>query len=206
MIPSFLTHYYEAERGPFKNICDLAGDDLDRLISAEKDAGTTFNRFALGREFFEIRRAADNLLIEKYSKKFGFAPQTRPFYAVLGEFERTSSMYRDGRSLRINLARLPREHVTFMYPAHFALVWSRGLFAPPPSLFPAPYSYSCEPFHDLLFTYDELPEAVCTYCFDARITRAKQLNMWVSSYIEAHIWDPDIQNKILKSPGGSTGL
>jgi hypothetical protein len=108
MIPSFLTHYYEAERGPFKNICDLAGDDLDRLISAEKDAGTTFNRFALGREFFEIRRAADNLLIEKYSKKFGFAPQTRPFYAVLGEFERTSSMYRDGRSLRINLASLPR--------------------------------------------------------------------------------------------------
>jgi hypothetical protein len=93
-----------------------------------------------------------------------------------------------------------------MYPAHFALVWSRGLFAPPPSLFPAPYSYSCEPFHDLLFTYDELPKAVCTYCFDARITRAKQLNMWVSSYIEAHIWDPDIQNKILKSPGGSTGL
>jgi hypothetical protein len=196
MIPSFLTHYYEAEKGPFKNICDLSNDDLDRLISAEKDADTIFNRFALGRDFFKIRSAADNLLIEKYSEKFDFAPQARPFYAVLGEFERTSSMYRDGRSLRIDLASLSREHVTFMYPDHFALVWSRGLFAPPASLFPAPYSYSYEPFHDLLFTYDELPEAVLTYCLDARIARAKQLNMWVSSYIEAHIWDPDIQIKL----------
>ena len=32
MTPSFLTHYYEAERGPFKNICDLSGDELDGLI------------------------------------------------------------------------------------------------------------------------------------------------------------------------------
>jgi hypothetical protein len=23
-IPSFLTHYYEADRGPFKNVCDLS--------------------------------------------------------------------------------------------------------------------------------------------------------------------------------------
>jgi hypothetical protein len=196
MIPPFLTHYYEAERGPFRNICDLTNGDLDRLISAEKDAGTIFNRFALGRDFFKIRRAADDLLVEKYREKFGFAPQTRPFYAVLGEFERTSSMYRDGRSLRIDLFSLSWEHVTFMYPDHFALVWSRGLFAPPRSLFPAPYFYSYEPFHDLLLTYDELPEAVRTYRLDVRIARAKQLNMWVSSYIEAHIWDPDIQNKI----------
>jgi hypothetical protein len=77
MIPSFLTHYYEAERGPFKNICDLSDDELDGLISVEKNADTAFNRFVLGRDFFKIRRAADNLLIEKYSEKFGFAPQTR---------------------------------------------------------------------------------------------------------------------------------
>ena len=38
MLPSFLTHYYEAERGPFKNICDLSEEEVDRLISAEKNA------------------------------------------------------------------------------------------------------------------------------------------------------------------------
>jgi len=196
MIPSFLTHYYEAERGPFKNICDLSDDELDGLISVEKDADTAFNRFSLGRNFFKIRRVADDLLIEKYREKFGFAPHTRPFYAVLGDFDQTSSMYRDGRGVRIDLSRFSREQVTFMYPDHFALVWSKGLFPLPPALFPPPYFYSYEPFHDLLLTYDELPEAVRIYSIDARIARAKQLNMWVSSYVEAHIWDPDIRNKI----------
>src|SRR5215831_12984968 len=81
MIPSFLTHYYEAERGPFKNICDLSEAELDRLISAELDANTAFNRFALGKDFFKIRRAADDLLIEKYIAKFGRRPGRRPFYA-----------------------------------------------------------------------------------------------------------------------------
>jgi len=58
-----LTHYYEAERGPFRNICDLPDEEVDRLIAAEKSADTAFNRFALGRDFFKIRRAADDFLI-----------------------------------------------------------------------------------------------------------------------------------------------
>ena len=152
MIPSFLTHYYEAERGPFKNICDLSDDELDGLISVEKDADTAFNRFSLGKNFFKIRRVADDLLIEKYREKFGFAPHTRPFYAVLGDFDRTSSMYRDGKGVRIDMSRLSRQQVTFMYPDHFVLVWSKGLFPLPSALFPPPYFYLYEPFHDLLLT------------------------------------------------------
>ena len=196
MIPTFLTHYYEAERGPFKNVCGLPQQELDKLIAAEKDAETCFNRFALGQDFFKIRRAADDLLIEKYQEKFGFAPETRPFYAALGEFDRTASVYRNGQSVRINICNLVREQVTFMYPDHFALVWSRGLFPPPTSLFPSPYTYSYEPFHDLLFTYDELPEAIRTFGLEERIARAKRQNRWVSAYIEAHIWDPEIQGKV----------
>ena len=194
MIPSFLTHYYEAERGPFKNVCDLSEEELDHLISAEKDAETAFNRFAVGKDFFKIRRAADDLLIEKYREKFGVMPASRPFYAVLGEFDRTLSMYRDGRSIRLEISQFAREEVTFMYPDHFVLVWSRRLYAPPPALFGSS-AYTYEPVHDCLFTYDELPEAFRTYSFESRIAQAKQKELWVSSYIEAHIWDPDIARK-----------
>jgi hypothetical protein len=129
-IPAFLTHYYEAERGPFKNVCDLTEEEIDHLISVEKDAETGFNRFALGRDFFKIRRAADDLLIERYRGKFGFSPLGRPFYAVLGEFDRTLSMYRLGRSIRLDMSWCSREQVTFMYPDHFVLVWSKGLYPP----------------------------------------------------------------------------
>jgi hypothetical protein len=187
-LPSFLTHYYEAERGLFKNVCDLSDAELDRLIAAEKDADTAFNRFALGKDFFKIRKAADDLLIEKYAEKFGCKPLNRPFYAVLGEFDRTLSMYRDGRSVRLEVSQFSREQVTFMYPDHFVLVWSRKLFPPLPAWF-GPYPYSYEPFHDRLFTYDELADAVIRYSLGARIASAKRQNLWVSSYIEAHIWD-----------------
>jgi hypothetical protein len=195
MMPSFVTHYYEAESGPFKNICDLSDKELESLISREKDATIGFNRFALGKDFFKIRRAADDLLIEKYSAKFGLKPQFRPFYAVLGEFDRTLSMYRDGRSIRLDLSLFSLEQVTFMYPDHFVLVWSKGLFPPLPALF-GPYAYSYESFHDRLFSYDELREAMLTYSLDTRIAGARECNMWVSSYIEAHIWDPQIRKKL----------
>jgi len=195
MIPSFLTHYYEAERGPFKNVCDLSDEELDHLIAAEKEAQTDFNRFALGKDFFKIRRAADDLLIQKYIEKFGVSPGCRPFYAVLGEFDRTLSMYRDGRSIRLEMSLFSREQVTFMYPDHFVLVWSKGFYTPPPALFGSSV-YSYEPVHDCLFTYDELPEAFRTYSFDSRIALATRKDLWVSSYIEAHIWDPDIREEI----------
>jgi hypothetical protein len=188
MIPSFLTHYYEAERGPFKNVCDLPEEELDDLIAAEKDAATAFNRFALGKDFFKIRRAADDLLIQKYIEKFGVRPGRRPFYAVLGEFDRTLSMYRKGRSIRLEISRFAPEQVTFMYPDHFVLVWSKGLYPPPAPLFGSSV-YSYEPLHDRLFIYDELPEAFRTYSLAGRIARAKEQDLWVSSYIEAHIWE-----------------
>jgi hypothetical protein len=195
MIPPFLTHYYEAERGPFKNVCDLSEEELDHLIAAEKDANTGFNRFALGKDFFRIRRAADDLLIEKYREKFGISPGGRPSYAVLGEFDRTLSMYRDARSTRIDLSQFSREQVTFMYPDHFVLVSSKGWYRPPPAWFGSS-TYSPEPVHDCLFTYDELPEAFLTYSLEDRLAEAKQRDLWVSSYIEAQIWDADIRHQI----------
>ena len=188
-LPSFITHYFEFDKGPFRNICDLSDTQLDSVISSEKHAKTAFNRFALGRDFFKIRRAADDLLIEKYSEKFGFSPKTRPFFAVLGNFDRTTTMYRDGRSLKIEIGSLAPEHLTFMYPDHFHLVWSKRLFTPD-------FPYFHQPFHDLLYTYSELPQAISDYRWDSLIDGAKQRDMWTCSYVEAHIWDPDVIRKI----------
>jgi hypothetical protein len=188
-LPDFITHYFESDKGPFRNICDLSDAEIAPIIASERQAKTPFNRFAIGIDFFKIRRAADDLLIKKYSEKFGISPQTRPYFAVLGDFDRTMTMYRDGRSLRIDISSLASEHVTFMYPDHFNLVWSDGLFTPN-------FPYSHRPFHDLLFTYSELPAAIMKYGLSRLIARAKRQEMWVSSYTEAHIWDPDIRQTI----------
>ena len=188
-LPDFITHYFESDKGPFRNICDLSDAEISSIIASERQGETAFNRFAIGIDFFKIRRAADDLLIKKYSEKFGISPQSRPYFAVLGDFDRTMTMYRDGRSLRIDVSSLASEHVTFMYPDHFHLVWSEGLFTPN-------FPYSHQPFHDSLFSYSELPAAIRKYGLNHLIAEAKRQEMWVSSYIEAHIWDPDIRQKI----------
>jgi hypothetical protein len=36
-----------------------------------------------------------------YSEKFGIEPKIRPYFAVLGSFDRTMGMYRDGRSIQL---------------------------------------------------------------------------------------------------------
>ena len=87
--PNFVTHYYESDKGPFRNICDLSDAEIASIIASERPAKTAFNRFALGVDFFKIRRAADDLLVEKYSEKFGTSPQTRPYFGVLGDSDRT---------------------------------------------------------------------------------------------------------------------
>lgn len=81
----FLTHYFEADKGPFRNICDLSDEQIELIIEAEKGAETAFNRFALGSNFFKLRRAADDLLVEKYAEKFGVKPRIRrssPFWEL----------------------------------------------------------------------------------------------------------------------------
>src|ERR1700733_11494128 len=164
-LSSFLTHYFEAEKGPFLNICDLCDEQIESIIAAEKNAETPFNRFALGPDFFKLRRCADDLLIEQYAAKFGKIPKIRPYFAVLGSFDRTMGMYRHGRSIQISVSLLAPEDLTFIYPDHFHLVWSKGLFPPE-----TPYRY--QPFHDLLFTYAELAEAMKIYNLYARIEEA----------------------------------
>jgi hypothetical protein len=80
MLPALVTHYFERDYGPFLNICDLPREEVSTLVSSERDAPTAFNRFALGAEFLEFRRAADDLLIDCCRNKFHKAPARRPFY------------------------------------------------------------------------------------------------------------------------------
>ena len=88
-LPNFITHYYERIRGPFLNICDLDDASVSTLIESERHLDIPFNRFAIGSQFMEWRRAADDLLVKSYTEKFGTPPVGRPFFGTLGRFDRT---------------------------------------------------------------------------------------------------------------------
>jgi len=125
-LPNYITHYFEADYGPFLNICDLSHEEAENLVRRERGAQTAFNRFAMGSEFIRWRREADDLLIRSYSEKFGHPPEGRPYFALLGSFDKTLTMFREGRKIEIDTSVLSEGELTFMYPDHAHLITFYG--------------------------------------------------------------------------------
>jgi hypothetical protein len=41
-LPDFITHYFESDKGPFSNICDLSDAEIASIITSERQAKTAF--------------------------------------------------------------------------------------------------------------------------------------------------------------------
>ncbi len=197
MIARHVTHYYEAEHGPFLNICDLAEEQAARLLLAEKDAPTAFNRFAIGDAFLRWRREADDLLMRAYAEKFGHPPEGRPYYALLGDFDRTLSMFRDGRKLELDVDDFADCELTFMYPDHAHLLSFYGSEAPR-LFYDLPADDRYQGFRGRLFTLSELSESYRTSGIEAMIETHQGLDRWAGSYVEAHLWRRDLREQWCK--------
>lgn len=200
MLPSFVTHYFERDRGPFLNICDLSDSELASLVEAESIASTSFNRFQLGTEFLEFRRAADDLLIESYRRKFLKAPEGRPFYAVLGEFDKTLAMYRDGQKIRLSIDEFRSDQITFMYPDHSHLVSYSGSLAPK-LFYQLPSDWRHQAFWGQLFTYQEICDGYSNLGVEDMIQSWTSRDGWAGCYIEAHIWDRSLRERYSRPSG-----
>lgn len=193
-LPDFVTHYHEADYGPFLNVCDLGEEQVGRLVMAEKDARTAFNRFAIGPDFFRWRRAADDLLVRAYAEKFGFAPQGRPYFAVLGSFDRTLTMFRNGRKIALEVAGFADHELTFMYPDHAHLLAWYGSDAP--RLFhQMPLEEMKEKFWGLLLTFAELSAQYAELDIAPAMAAHQARDGWAGCYIEAHLWRRDLRRE-----------
>jgi len=195
--PTYVTHYYESEYGPFRNICDLPESEWGALIEKEKHSNTEFNRFFIGLEFFRNRCEADNILIQLYEEKFEQKPSMRPSYATLGSFDRTNGMYRAPSSIEFPLSLFEEHEITFIYEDHGHLGWMIGSQD-------APDWFEEREYHTLLFSKSELEDAFQRYGLGGRIKSARENSRWVSSYVEAHIW-VDFDTLDQRSQPGESG-
>ncbi len=193
--PTQISHYFEKEAGPLLNICDLDPGQRSRIIRREKDAKTGFNRFSFGKEFFDFRLLADDLLLELYESKFARCPARRPFYGVLGEADVVGGLYRDPYKIRMPVEEFASHELTFMCPDHFHLVsFMKRSGGKKAFGFQVPEDY-CEsefPFFGKLMTYQELQEGLQELKIDQHLETQRKKNGWYR-YIEAQIWsDPEI--------------
>ncbi|CAN5908893.1 hypothetical protein BH11VER1_BH11VER1_09210 [soil metagenome] len=189
-LPTFVTHYYEKDRGPFLNICDLDDAQVRDLVDSEKQAVTAFNRFAIGPEFISWRRCADDLLVRAYTEKFGFAPHARPYFATLGSFDKTLTMFREGSKATLEISEFDDHELTFMYPDHAHLTTFYGSDAPH-LFYQPPDDWESQPLWGRLFTFQELCAEHETLGIGSRIQAHLDRDGWAGCYVEAHIWCRD---------------
>lgn len=194
-IPIYLTHYFERTAGPFLNICDLPDHEVRRIRDFELRNNIKWSRFKMWPEFMQSGKAADDLLMRLYEEKFSKPPPQRPVFAVLGDFHEIPGLYANPRSVRIEIASLRTNEVTFMYPDHAHLIQYFDHPAPAfGATLPENYSEETRPYYGKLFTYGDLQEFHVEYGIKDQIERClNSPGRFFYSYVEAHIWTREVK-------------
>ena len=114
-LPKLITHNYDPDRGPFKNICNLPKAKAETVL-AEIDASGK-RSFKAG--YLRRRLIVEDWLIAQREKKLGLTPLARPIYFFLGDFADGKDASRQS-SFVMPLEAFPPNSLTFTYPDSMA--------------------------------------------------------------------------------------
>jgi hypothetical protein len=188
-LESYVSHYFERDYGPFKNICNLRPEERKKIIEREALSTTGLNRSDYGEDFFDFRKLADDLTLRCYEEKFGFSPKCRPFFGVLGDADVVGGLYRNPSKIHIDISIFDESELTFMFPDHFHLVWYYGAkvknhYAVRTDDFNTPEKRR---FLGKMYTYREIQEELDSSGIGEHLKSWRKKNVW-HRYLEALIW------------------
>jgi hypothetical protein len=171
-LPDFLSHYYEASDGPFRNLSDLPEAEAEVILQRICLAG---DRFASQRRdaYFSVRRELEERVRELFIAKGGQPQRKRPHYLVVGACSWLRDWYVSGCELRIPLAAFRMEDISFTYG----------------DTFPALRYRDDKPYRRQVYTLAELPGLIEQYGLP-QIWNAEGKH-GPDRYIEAQVWDDE---------------
>ncbi len=169
MVPDSLYHYYEASRGPFRNLSDLPPDEAEAVLAALRQRGDSFAS-QRNADYLTIRRELEDRARALFVAKGGQPQRQRPHYMTLGACSWVQQWYGDGRELCILIAQFSPLQVSFTYG----------------DLFPAMRYADGKPYRSQVYTLAELPGLIATYGLpqDWNADGARGPDR----YVEAQIW------------------
>jgi hypothetical protein len=171
-IPDFLSHYYEAAHGPFRNLSDLPLAEAEARLERIRQAGEVFaSRRAA--DYLAIRRDLEDQVRQRFVAKGGRPRRLRPHYMILGACPWLLSWYKEGRELRIPLGAFD--------PAVVSLTYG--------DTFPAMRYRDGRPYRGQVYTLAELPGLVAAYGLPQEWNSDGQGGP--ERYIEAQVWDDE---------------
>jgi len=169
-MPGFLSHYYEADDGPFRNLSDLPLGEAEVVLTQLRYMG---DRFASQRtdDYLTVRRGLEDKVRALFTVKGGVPKRMRPHYMIVGSCPWVMSWFANGRELRIPLREFSIEIVSFTYG----------------DTFPAMRFVDGKPYRGQVYTLAELPGLIEQYGLPQEWNLDGKLGP--DRYIEAQVWD-----------------
>jgi hypothetical protein len=170
IVPDFLSHYYEASDGPFRNLSDLPLAEAETLLETIRQGDG--RRFAGQRkpDYLAIRRDLETRVRQLFIGRGGRPRRERPHYLILGACGWLLDWYPQGRELRIPLSAFEAGIVSFTYG----------------DTFPAMRYQDGKAYRGQVYTLAELPALVQQYGLPQAWNAAGKLGP--ERYIEAQVW------------------
>ncbi|HEX3053915.1 MAG TPA: hypothetical protein VHP83_24885 [Aggregatilineaceae bacterium] len=167
--PDFLTHYYEAARGPFHSLTALDSAESEMLLERIRQEGAIFAS-QRAPDYLSIRRELEAKIRILFIAKGGQPRRLTPHYMILGACPWVESWYQDGREIRAPLHLFDPSTVSLTYGDSF-----------PAMRFP-----DGKPYRGQVYTLAELPSLLQWYGLPQDWNPDGKSGP--ERYIEAQVW------------------
>jgi hypothetical protein len=173
-------HYFEREKGPFRNLSSLSVIEAEAVSQQIRQEGRTFasQRSA---EYMTIRRELEQIVYARFGAKGGQPLQSYPHYLTLGACPWLESWYGDPDHVIIPWEELPAEVVSFTYG----------------DLFPTMRYEDDKAYRKQVYTKDEIVELIQIYGLPQEWNPTGQQGP--ERYIEVQVWDERVVKPFCKS-------
>lgn len=182
-IPTHIYHYYEIDNGPFKNLTEYG---KDRALEIQQNISVGFNSQRPA-NYVELRFALEKRLKDQFVSKGGVVTRNDPYYFTLGPCEWVSSIYINPGVVKIPLADINPNHISFTYPDSMVSFQ----FHDEPKL--ATYRKEC---NGKIFTLRDLKGLVDEYGIPSKDKWESEEKMKYDRYIEVQVWDNSFLHKL----------
>lgn len=174
----YLYHYYERERGPFKNISDLKIEDAQAILDDLKKENSTLA--AQRYDGYLYRRQELEQIVRKiFITKGGRPIRSVPHYMTLGKCDWIRSWYNDGAYIKIPVTSFDLETISFTYGDMFPNFSHRV--------------NDDSEYRRTAYTYTEILKIINIYGYPNGVSKRGLPSPF--KYIEVQVWSDETLNK-----------
>jgi hypothetical protein len=175
--PSFATHYYLPEAGPFRSLSDLPQGGNNpvflELLTRHKHIPVYRRRF--GVDYIEVRRRVESELKELFIARGGKPKRSTPYYLTLGECPWFKGLNDEHQELKVDLAQLNPETTSLTFPDSFIAM-----------------SRQDKPYYKKLFLLSEVQDLWSSFSLPRNPADVPYEDYWKSEfeiYAEVQVWE-----------------